>query len=324
MTGPAHNPPDAVSSNIRRLTPGQRPAALERLALGGGGPDARQVERFLDFARRPHAGQVDFWGWIGPRGTLEHAVLIVPRPGRTGMCFVSRPRRRGHVDQLAAVIRAAVADVPAHRAALVQGLIETTDDLKVAALEAAGFEHLATLSYLHRAVGRDEPHPAPPDEAELLGWDESRRALFVEAMEASYRQTLDCPRLHGLRRPDDVLAGHMAAGRFDGDLWTLVRLGGRSAAVLLLAEVPDQRCVELVYLGVTLEHRRRGLGQYLMRRAMALTAERGWRTLTLAVDDRNEPAMALYRSMGLRRFARRIALALPIDAAPNPSGDDAR
>jgi len=131
---------------------------------------------------------------------------------------------------------------------------------------------------------------------------------FVRALDASYEQTRDCPKLRGLRATEDVIAGHKAAGRFEPDLWTLLRLDGEPAGVQLLAPVDEQGCVELVYLGLAPAARGRGLATLLIHQAYAACVGVGLPLLTLAVDRANDPAVRLYRGQGFYRVARRQAL----------------
>ncbi|MEM6393681.1 MAG: GNAT family N-acetyltransferase [Planctomycetota bacterium] len=65
---------------------------------------------------------------------------------------------------------------------------------------------------------------------------------------------------------------------------------------------------ELVYLGVAKRFRGRGLAGRLLRHGMARVHARGGKRLLLAVDDRNEPAVSLYRSLGFRATARKLAM----------------
>ena len=77
---------------------------------------------------------------------------------------------------------------------------------------------------------------------ELFGYPEGFEGVRVEAfrdgeddealmaaLERSYVDTLDCPELCGLREKRDVLDSHRSTGKFDPNLWWLVRLGGAEA-----------------------------------------------------------------------------------------------
>ena len=65
---------------------------------------------------------------------------------------------------------------------------------------------------------------------------------------------------------------------------------------------------ELVYLGLVPEARGRGLGDYLMRLALATVEDRGFNDVSLAVDSANGPALSLYFRHGMKRVGRRYAL----------------
>jgi ribosomal protein S18 acetylase RimI-like enzyme len=293
---------------IRRLADHEIPAALDLLQMGGGASREARGDRFRRFAERYDLPPAQFWAWTQEDGSLRHVAMVMPRPGRTGLCFVSRPARRGLVDELARVVEAAAADAAHTDMTMLQALLEGADDLQHEALRRGGFVDLATLDYLQRSIGRSEPKAACPHGVELIGWAADRHDLFTAALDASYEQTLDCPALRGVRQASDVLQGHMAGGHFDEQLWVVAQVDGEPAAVCLLAELGEQDSVELVYLGVSAAHRHKGLAHYLLQRGIALASQRECRLMTLAVDRRNTPARGLYGSLGFRRFAQRQAM----------------
>ena len=184
----------------------------------------------------------------------------------------------------------------------------------------AEFLELATLSYLERPLTRATlpPRPVWPPGFETQPYRDELSGDLKLALEASYIDTLDCPGLYGLRRTGDIIAGHRATGVFEAPLWTLLRLDGKPAGAVLLNPFPTQKTVELVYLGLGPEARGRGLGRQLLRHALWLLAPRRERTLTLAVDDRNTPAQAIYSAENMRRVLQRIALIRPFRAPGEP------
>lgn len=293
---------------IRRLAGDEVHAALDRLHMGVGGAGEARVDRFRRFAERYHLPPAEFWAWTQDDGSLRHVAMVMPRPGRTGLCFVSRPARRGVVDELVEVIDAAAASAGRTDMTMLQALLEGADDLQGEALRRGGFVDLATLDYMQRRIGRGEPPATCPRGVEVIGWSAEHQDLFTAALDASYEQTLDCPALRGVREAADVLRGHMAGGHFDDKLWVVAKVGGEPAGVCLLAEVGEQDHMELVYLGVSAAHRGKGLARYLLQRGIALASQRECRLMTLAVDQRNAPARGLYASLGFRRFAQRQAM----------------
>lgn len=285
------------------------------LMLGVDSVSAEQGDRLMQFAAQLGVGFDHLWAAYPPNGRLGPVALVVPRPGRTGMLFVSRPRRRREEPLLAQVIQHAIGGVNPDEVAIVQALVSPGDDGEQRALAAAGLSQLATLEYMQRAVPTS-PLKAPlPEGVELQTYDRSLRPRFIEALNLSYEATRDCPALQGLRRTDDVLEGHMAAGTFRADLWSLVRIDGETAGVMLLNPIPAQRCVELVYFGLAANVRGRGVGRALIHRALKIAATTGLPTLTLAVDRDNAPAMRLYEAAGFYRVARKHAWLHAIDEA---------
>ena len=133
---------------------------------------------------------------------------------------------------------------------------------------------------------------------------------FSHLLVASYKNSLDCPELTGLRTPDDVIASHQAAGEFNPLLWQIARISGQDAGCILLSRMLHAPMAELVYVGVRREWRRRGIGKLLLRRALEQTVRIGATEITTVVDARNEPARQLYARFGFSETARRDAYIL--------------
>jgi ribosomal protein S18 acetylase RimI-like enzyme len=70
----------------------------------------------------------------------------------------------------------------------------------------------------------------------------------------------------------------------------------------------NPQLLELVYMGLVPAGRGRGLGRELVRFAQMLASEANCEELTVAVDARNAPALAIYQRAGLVEFDRRRVL----------------
>lgn len=278
------------------------------------GLEAGAADRFLAFLRCQGLEADQCWAVEDQAGRLGPTFLALPNAGRTAMVFITSPRTPGEVPRLARLIEHAHQRLDRARIALAQALLETGELLHVKAFERARYTRLATLQYLERRLGRIKASPAPdwPEEVTLLEYRPEREGLFKEALAESYVDTLDCPALCGLRDIEDVFRDHRGQGVQDAELWTLVLWKGRPAAVMLLNPLADGESVELSYLGVGATFRKRGLARRLMALAMRRLSDRRFRRFTLAVDDRNQPALALYRSFGLACTDRRLAYIRPV------------
>lgn len=305
----------AESTEVRKVDPADRVPAMGVLMLGIESVSDEQGERLMQFADQLGVGFDHLWAGYPPDGRVGPVALVVPRPGRTGMLFVSRPRKRRDEAVLAEVIGRAIGGVKPAEVALVQALIAPGDDGEQRALTAAGLERLATLEYMQRAAPTGQLVAPLPQGVALRPYRHDRRGRFIEALDASYQATRDCPALQGLRDTEDVLDGHMAAGTFREDLWSLVEVDGRAAGVMLLNPIPAQRCLELVYFGLAPFARGRGIGRALMHRALKVASSTALPTMTLAVDQDNASAMHLYQSAGFYRVGRKHAFIKPLISA---------
>jgi hypothetical protein len=140
--------------------------------------------------------------------------------------------------------------------------------------------------------------------------------LFERAILQTYRQSLDCPGLNGLRDITDVIDGHRATGEFNPHFWHLLHRGEESLGVLLLSPMPQTDAVELVYLGLCPDARGQGLGDIMMKQANAMVLIAHRRRLTLAVDSINQPALKLYYRHGMHQIMKKIAMIRDLRSAP--------
>jgi ribosomal protein S18 acetylase RimI-like enzyme len=140
----------------------------------------------------------------------------------------------------------------------------------------------------------------PCDSAESLRQLES-------VVEQTYRHTLDCPSVQGLRTVGEVLAGYRTVGQFDPARWLIVHDCRTNAAVgcLLLTEHTNDNHWELLYMGVTPEARGRGLGLEMVRHGQFLAGQSTVERVVLAVDAANSPAIAVYAAAGFETWDRR-------------------
>jgi ribosomal protein S18 acetylase RimI-like enzyme len=278
---------------------------------------AARIEGFLEYARFAH---VDITRQIlaineSPNPKILAMCLWVPSPGRTAMLFIpSQSEFPQAGTPCGAAVAMAIEDARAAGIVLVQAMLEPADAAGKSVFASAGLVPLTTLTYMERKPPMFAPAVDIPADIQLAPYSAATHALFREAIAESYRDTLDCPALAGMRDMEDVIAGHKAVGPFDPQLWTVALRGktadnpGRVAGCLLLSEIPARRGLELVYLGLAPFARGQGLGRMLMQRVLAISSRRHFDVATLAVDVANIPAVKLYRRCGYSSVAQRIAL----------------
>lgn len=253
------------------------------------------------------------------RGSLPvAAAAVVPSSGNVGMLLLS-PLGPGGVEPeaLAATVAAAAGESLQAGGAFVQALTDPRVRGERDVLRLAGMTLAATLAYLRLDLTGPAPAPGPAPAA--LSWRNGADfddAQLSAVIRASYVQSLDCPQILGVRRGEDVLAGHRANGTYRRECWWLARVDQRDAGCILVNDSLPPGGGEVAYLGVAAEFRRRGLGRALLEKAVVQARQRGLGYLALAVDERNDPAVALYRGAGFFLTHRReVWVKLP---AKNP------
>jgi ribosomal protein S18 acetylase RimI-like enzyme len=315
--GPSNRLPDSnpnSGSDVVRVPPDRLEEAISCLLAINGVTDQPRVRRFLDYAQANNIDLKHLWATPDTSGHYTSSILAVPSPGRTAMFFASHPADSSQIAVIAAMIDHAALSLNTQQETpqihLAQALLDPSETLLHSAFTQGGFSELATLSYMERPIGKPASFPKLtwPDDITIEPFTEALEHEVIAVLEASYEDTLDCPALRGLRDTRDIYNGHRATGQFDSKLWTILRTHGQPAGVILINIAPASSGAELVYLGLAPDVRHRGLGRRLLIHGLTLAAERSLRTISLAVDERNEPAIALYRNQKFRRVLRRVAM----------------
>ena len=195
-------------------------------------------------------------------------------------------------------------------AKLGQCLLAPDDDAEVAVLTRHGFERATDMFFLARAItstaaAQDADRTGNANSVSVETYDPRNADRFARLIEETYRGSLDCPYLNGIRTGDEAIASHKLSGEFDPDRWAIYTVSGEDAGVLLLNDHPDQDAVELVYVGVAPKSRGRGLGRQMIREGLNKSAHRGRAVMFLAVDCENHFANSLYSEFEFAELARR-------------------
>ncbi len=294
----ARVPKDRIEDAIRVLVRGDRAAA----------------SRFMAYARGSNLSLEHLWAMMDASNGIEASVLVAPAPGRTAMMFASRASSPKAISPIGNLVDAAIRGLEDAPVDLAQALVDPSDRNEEEIFKAGGFRRMAELDYLERPVPRfgTVPAPALPPGVSIEAWDPSDRGMLEELLERTYEHTLDCPGLSELRQTTDILDGHLASGSHVPEWWLILKSAGRPEGALLLNRGGDGDTIELVYLGLGTEARGRGFARLLLTFGLSLLNDDSARTIVLAVDRANVPALRLYRRAGFRFSVRRIALVKPV------------
>jgi len=259
------------------------------------------------------------------RSSIDPRCQIVAVDGSTvcGACLYLLTAGRGATVLMPVLsARRSIADPEQVRRDLIRRAAETCRDAGAVLIQAlieespeqvggrrfldAGFQFLAALDYLELKVKRAATMPLDTH------WDHEcyrpeTEQQFARLIPETYEGSLDCPVLDGVRAPEDILASHKACGVFTPEGWVLVRSKGEPAGLVLVNRLAERPVCELVYMGVAPRFRGRGLGTWLVAKAVDTARRLNCRTLTVAVDAGNAPACRLYEKAGFAAVGRRHA-----------------
>ena len=306
MSKSMDTPPPPPGRRFARISADRVEDAIRVLVRG----DRAAAARFLSYAKSSNLSLKHLWGIVDTQGRIEATVLVAPAPGRTAMLFASRAISPGMIPVIGGLVNAAIDGLGYAPVALAQALVDPSEHHEEEIFKAGGFQRMAELDYLERPVPRFGSITTPdlPPDTTIEPWDESDREMLEQLLERTYEHTLDCPGLSELRQTSDILDGHIASGTRIPDWWLILRLHGRPAGTLLLNRGSDGDTIELVYLGLGAEARGRGFARLLLTHGLSLLDNDRSRSIVLAVDRANMPAIRLYRRAGFRFSVRRIAL----------------
>lgn len=153
------------------------------------------------------------------------------------------------------------------------------------------------------------PAPELPDDFRLLEWDPALVEAHADAKYRSFRQEIDAHVFPCLGEYEGCLRLMREISRRDGFLsgatWLIGfrPVGKRQLDYCGTVQgIGDERGVGSIQnLGVTPEHRGRGLAKVLMCLALQGFRQAGMRRVTLEVTGQNKPAVGLYEQLGFRR-----------------------
>jgi GNAT superfamily N-acetyltransferase len=273
-------------------------------------PRPDQVRHFLGYLAAQSL-VIDWWSIVEDPSGGSAACLCICSPGRAAMIVVSPTVRGSQLQRtLAQAVGRIIERASDHGTTLMQALISPHDHHRADVLTAVGFNHLATLGYMARAVLPGKW--SAPDCMKLIPYPSVDPVEFADVLHSTYTDSLDCPGLTGLRSIDDIISSHAGTGIHDPDLWYLARAPEGPLGVLLLTRVPLRPALEIVYLGVAPHARGCGCGTALVEHALNTAHRCCCDQVILAVDMVNTHAREIYSACGFTLTETRDAWVKPL------------
>lgn len=296
--------------HIESVPPAKYPQAVTLVC--GQGQDFESQSRaqmLLELIRARAKNSVQFY-WALQQGRPVAASLVLASPGKAGMIFYTSPLEAS-IDVIAAVTDRTARASMAAGLTFVQALVEVPNPAEVEILQRAGLSLLAELIYMRRELAmRDLEHTPAEDQYTWRQFGDFDDDELAAVIAKTYEKSLDCPALAGVREMRDVIATHRSCGVFTPESWWLVEQAGQPAGCILVNDYPTSGVSDVVYLGVTVPFRGRGISRLMLHRTGRGAMERGYGAMTLAVDAANPYALRVYQQEGFIETTRRSAYAL--------------
>jgi ribosomal protein S18 acetylase RimI-like enzyme len=292
------------SPRICPVSPEDRSAALD-LTFSPLPPEgrSRQIETILS------ASATDKLLWEGLLGAYRGGRLVGAAfsqilPGKTAQVWLPSLLQNEATNIAVGLLQATVGRLDLCQIRMAQILLESATAEQEKIISQGGFVYLTDLLYL-ACLKDDFPHAPLPTALEFEAYNSQNHDRLARIVDATYQDTLDCPKLNQVRQLDDVLAGYRATGEFSPGRWLIVCYENRDVGCLLLADHPRYENMELVYMGVIPAVRGRHWGTDIARHAQWVARQAGRLRLVLAVDASNLPAIEMYASVGFRTWDQR-------------------
>lgn len=248
------------------------------------------------------------------RGRVEGAAVAQVLPGATGVIW---PPRAANPAAAAALARTAADWFRSRGAKVAQAFLDPADLAAAESLSAAGFRRVTHVLFLDRPVGSPPPPRTDLNFAPVSSpFVEPLRSVLLATHDAS----CDCPELTAARTSEELLAGFADPDR--PAAWYLASDPGGPRGVVALADSSEPATVELSYLGLVPASRGQGYGSALLGFAIRAAAGRGAGRLVVSVDERNEPAVRLYRRAGFVVTGSRAVWLAFLASGPGIASED--
>lgn len=258
-------------------------------------------------------GKVSFDGLLtATRGNrVVSSVWCLSQPGKIGTVWGPGILSEESDSTADLLVQQAIQFAKQRDCHLLQSLVGQENPNAGNLLGASGFRSITLLSHLE-ALTEDIQAEPPHGDLTFRRCDDFRSEGFRSLVAQTYENSLDCPELDGMRDVDDVLEGYHATSHGSSYNWYTLESGSEAIGVIITAHHAEPQQLELIYFGLTPRFRQLGLGSEMIRFVLQLAQFLGCRSTITGVDQRNTPAMALYRRFGFQQNDVKQLFLLPL------------
>lgn len=245
-------------------------------------------------------------------GTLEGLIWIVEMPGKTCVTGLPCVRDPDNWELILGLLQAANAWLKASTCSLNQFVL-SPDQHRAWGQILHHVEHpisiwLDHLTLSTRRAGTSkairDPGPQPLATAPV---GDPQSASFLKLLSLTFLNSQDCSAISGHQDYADMVRGYLATGDSGAKWWRVFRQDGETVGCCLLSEHRSSSQLEVVYIGMIPAARGKGLARLALQEALQIARSIGMTSLIAVVDQDNQPARRMYRSLGFTRTETRVS-----------------
>ncbi|MEW4486723.1 GNAT family N-acetyltransferase [Thalassoglobus sp. JC818] len=282
---------------LRIARPSERLAAISHLFKNPVGVARRRMLNWIISLAKNHPKLLSGLLVAGRTSEIEAAIWLYQLPGRQlNVWLPCFSRSIGETDQLNFLQQVSdrIAKSPSD---LAWSTVKPDAAASISQLQFLGLKEVAELTRMFWQVS--ETKPVTNHNLSFVNYEHAKhQRRLVDILNRCEKDSLDCRKLHGTRKTEDMLEGHCFRESLTPSNWLILNEGGKDIGCLLLSRHNTQPEFEVVYLSIVPEARGRRLGSAMIHHAQKICIESNAKRIILTCDGCNLPAWNLYRTCG--------------------------
>jgi ribosomal protein S18 acetylase RimI-like enzyme len=183
---------------------------------------------------------------------------------------------------------------------VLQAVTTPEKTLNYRGLPRCGFRGPYRLIEQRRELTADDAVATIDPAIRLEPYTDDQFDLFAKLLVETYVDSQDMPELNDVRTPAQAMGCHLKHAHEQSPFLYRIEVHREPVGVLFFNPAEPGKAWDLTYVGLRPPWRKRGIGQQIVKAAVAKSAQAGAPALVLTFDERNDAARRLYVSVGFR------------------------
>ena len=238
---------------------------------------------------------------------LLASALVLPNFWKTSTIYFSNPKKCNSA--LNKILHHAPIHASKDKSTLIQATLYSTEQMKIRSLEKSNFIFIGNLLFLSGNTQNFKNHSNPKISIKKLPL--TNKEIVFKIFQKTIKKTLDFPKLNTFRSPKDLIEGYLHMSHNDKSLWLIAYLKSSPVGIAIASKHPNEKNVDIHYLGVVPEARKKGVGSALLNSLLKKSLAIGCDQAFLSCDAGNTVARRLYEQNKFSIESEKLAFVLP-------------